>query len=171
VLGTLLVVLGAVLLLRPAFPAGWWHYGWPVFVLLPGVALFLTMAVGGRAMAWLAVPASVVTMTGLILLVQNAYDLWQTWAYAWALIYPTAVGLGLWLEGAWRHQPRPEERGRTLAGLGAVLFLAGAAFFEGVLNLSRLAEAAVVRDGGAAALIVAGAALLLFRLPRPSASA
>jgi peptidoglycan/LPS O-acetylase OafA/YrhL len=141
-----------------------------VFVLLPGLALFLAMAAGGRAMAWLAIPASVVTMTGLILLIQNAYDLWQTWAYAWALIYPTAVGLGLWLEGAWRHQPRPEERGRTLAALGAVLFLAGAAFFEGVLNLSGLAEATAVHNVGAAALIVLGGALLLFRNPHPSAS-
>src|SRR6478672_9104297 len=61
VLGILLIMTGVVFLLRPAIPAEWWRYGWPVFVLLPGLVLFLTMAVGGQAMAWLAVPASVVT--------------------------------------------------------------------------------------------------------------
>jgi hypothetical protein len=169
VLGILLIVLGAVLLLRPAFSADWSHYGWPAFVILPGLALFLAMAIGDRTLARLAAPASVVTVTGLILLVQNTFDVWQTWAYAWALVCPTAVGLGLWLQGALSREPRLEERGRTLLGLGAALFLVGAAFFEGVVNLSGLADATVVRYGGAAALILVGAALLLFRAPRPSA--
>src|SRR5436190_18105293 len=83
VLGILLITSGVVFLLRPAFPAEWWYYGWSVFVLLPGLVLFLTMAVGGRAMAWLAVPASVVTMTGIILFFQNTFNAWQSWAYAW----------------------------------------------------------------------------------------
>ena len=45
---------------------------------------------GARRRGWLAVPGSVVTAVGLILLVDRIIDQWQTWAYTWTLVVPTA---------------------------------------------------------------------------------
>lgn len=168
VLGVLLIVLGAVFLARPVLPAEWSQFGWPLFILLPGLALFLAVLAGGRSWGGLAVPASIVTAVGLILFVQNALNLWQTWAYAWALIFPTSVGLGLWIQGEWFGDPALAKQGRTMLLIGASIFAVGIAFFEGLLNLSGLAETSLVRYGGALILIAVGAILLLARPLRPS---
>ena len=45
------------------------------------------------------------TTIGLMLAIQNTFNLWETWAYAWTLI-PTAVGIGLTLQGERLGQPR-----------------------------------------------------------------
>jgi hypothetical protein len=42
----------------------------------------------------------VVTMAGLVLLVQNATDRFETWAYAWTLVLLVGSGVGRWLLGA-----------------------------------------------------------------------
>ena len=41
----------------------------------------------------------IVTMIGVVLAVQEAYGLYQTWAYAWALVAPGGVGVGLTVYG------------------------------------------------------------------------
>lgn len=63
-------------------------------------AFFLTPDAGRG----LAVAGGIVTMTGTILLIQNTTGLWASWAYAWALIFPTSIGLGLLVYGLLRGQ-------------------------------------------------------------------
>jgi len=41
------------------------------------------------------IPGSIITIAGLVLAVQNTFDLFATWAYAWALVAPGGVGLGI----------------------------------------------------------------------------
>ena len=38
-------------------------------------------------------------MAGLVLLVQNATDRFDTWAYAWTLVFLVGPGIGRWLLG------------------------------------------------------------------------
>src|SRR6185312_11166376 len=92
----------------------------------------------GRGSSGLAIPGSIVTTAGLILLIQNTFGIWQTWAYAWALIVPTAIGVGIWLMGTWGGKLRQQEVGRRMAEIGFIIFLAFAAFFELLVNLSGL---------------------------------
>jgi hypothetical protein len=132
-------------------------------VVAAGVALFVGMVLGGKGAAGLAIPASITTMTGLILLFQNTFNAWQTWAYAWALIVPTATGLGTWLMGWWADQPRAREAGRRMAEGGLVLFLVFAGFFELVLNLSGLLSSGLGGTAVAVILILAGLYLLARR--------
>jgi len=47
----------------------------------------------------MAAVGGILTMVGVVLAVQEAYDLYQTWAYAWALVAPGGVGLGLTIYG------------------------------------------------------------------------
>src|SRR5215472_5065958 len=47
----------------------------------------------------LCVPGGIVIMAGVVLFVQNVFDLFATATYAWALVAPGGVGLGMWLQG------------------------------------------------------------------------
>ena len=158
--GLILIALGALFLVQQATGVDVWHWAWPFAVIVPGLLFFAGMFSGGKGASGLAVPASIVTTTGLILLFQNTFHLWQTWAYAWALIAPTSVGVGIWLSGWWSDQLEPRRVGRRMVEIGLVLFLGFAAFFEILLNLSGL-----MRLGGggiviAVLLILAGVYLL-----------
>ena len=139
IVGVGLVIVGGLFLLAQvgvALPAFSWHYLWPLFVLIPGLLLFVGMFQGGKQAAGAAVPASVVTMVGLILLYQNSTNHWHSWAYVWALIAPTSIGIGQMIAGWWGGQPAVVRAGRRLVNAGIALFVIFAVFFELVLNIS-----------------------------------
>jgi hypothetical protein len=129
--------------------------GWPFFVVIPGALLLLSAFVvtPPRGLG-LAIAGSIVTTVGLILLVQNTTGLWETWAYAWALI-PAAAGLGMLTYGIFADQSAARSVGLRLAGIGATLFLIGMWFFGPLLaggqapvNLDRAWPAVVMVAGG-----------------------
>ncbi len=140
ILGVLLVLVGAAYLVaqfvpRPFVELDLGHYGWPLFVILPGLVL-LAVGVTNRAVSGLCIPGAIVTVAGVVLAVQNTFDLFATWAYAWALVAPGGVGLGLFLQGITTGQPALRAAGLRTMGIGAAIFLIGAAFFEGVIHVS-----------------------------------
>ncbi|MDQ3396862.1 MAG: hypothetical protein M3511_03680 [Deinococcota bacterium] len=165
-LGAVLIVLGAAFLLAQLTGLDIGRYGWPLFVILPGLALFAGMVMGGKAAAPLAIPASIVTTVGLILFYQNVTGRFETWAYAWALIFPTAIGLGTLIQGWWSADARLEERGRQLGTLGLTVFFGFAFFFEIILNFSGMAGGALSRFAGPVLLIAGGVLLLMRRNPQ-----
>lgn len=77
-----------------------------------------------------------ITMTGLLLFYQNLTGHWASWAYAWMLIAPTAVGLGQWLYGTVSALPGTVKAGKNLVTIGLIMFGAGFVFFELLLNIS-----------------------------------
>lgn len=153
VLGAILIVIGAVFLLARQLDLGLdvGRTGWALFVIAPGVVLFIaSLAVGGRAGSGLAVAGSIVTVTGVILAVQNATGLWSTWAYAWTLVAPGGVGLGLLVYGVLTRQRDLAMSGAWTLLVGLVLFLLFAFFFETVIGLSggRIAGFDAILAGG-----------------------
>ena len=48
---------------------------------------------------------------GLVLWVQETYDAYATWAYAWALVAPTAPGVGTLLYGAVKGDGAEDAKG------------------------------------------------------------
>lgn len=167
--GVLLILAGLFFLAARYLPVDVGQYGWPFVVILAGLTLLL---VGGtsRSVSGLLVPGSIVTVVGLILAVQNAYGLWATWSYAWALVAPGSIGLGVALVGLARHDRAQAQNGKRAALVGLGLFVGFGAFFEGVVRISGI-------DWGPAEivlpviLIIAGVVLLAFRLVdrRPAA--
>jgi len=137
VAGVILVVVGAVFLAGRVVNLTLGPDAWPLWIIVPGLAMLAgSLAIPPRGGVGLAIPGSILAMVGIVLWVQATYDLYATWAYAWALVAPTGPGLGMLIYGIVRGDRGLAGDGlrMTLVGLG--LFLGFALFFEGAVGLS-----------------------------------
>jgi hypothetical protein len=159
VLGGILIVVGIAFLVLQQLDLDIGRVGWPLFVIVPGVAL-LAFGLLASDDEGPVVGGMVVTVVGLLLLVQNATGLWATWAYAWALAAPAGSGLGMILGGVRHGRGAKVREGIWQLLIGVAIFAVGFLFFEGLIGLSgdrlRLPDWAVP-----AGLIAAGVAFLL----------
>ncbi len=133
--GVLLIVLGLLFFIGQQLGTDVAEWGWPVFVILPGLAL-LTVGLTQRSGPGLAVAGSIVTTVGLILLYQELYDHYESWAYAWALVGPGGSGLGMLLYGTRSRDRKMARGGFWTVVTGLTLFAVGFIFFEGIIGLS-----------------------------------
>ena len=164
-LGGLLVLLGILVLVGQALDLQVGEVGWPFFVIVPGLGLLgLGLTTRGRPGEVLATVGGVVTMAGLVLLVQNATDQFDTWAYAWTLVFLVGAGIGRWLVGTVQGGRELAASGAWLIGAGLVAFLGLAVFFEAIIGLSGHRSGAGGRYVLAALLILAGLGLVGRRL-------
>lgn len=139
VLWAALLIGAGVLLLAAQFGVRWGALLWPLWIIVPGVALLLLGYTVGRAAAEpLVVLGSIVSSTGLLLFYANASGHWASWAYLWALIAPTSIGLGLWLLGQIRQRSDLVKSGGVMVRVGLILFVVFGAFFELVIGVSGL---------------------------------
>jgi hypothetical protein len=137
VFGVLLVGVGALLLLTRLTDISLGGDAWPLWLVVPGVAcLVASFALPQRQGLGLAIAGAIVTTIGLILWVQETYDAYSTWAYAWALVAPTAPGVGTLLYGAVKGDGELVRNGLRSTLVGLALFAGLALFFEGVIGLS-----------------------------------
>jgi hypothetical protein len=163
-LGGLLLLLGVVVLLGQALDLELGRVGWPLFVIVPGLAVLgLGLAVAGRLGEVLATVGGVVAMAGLVLLVQNATDRFETWAYVWTLLL-VGAGIGRWLLGVVRGRRDLATSGGWLIAAGLVAFLVFAVFFEVVVGIGGRGYGGAGRYALAALLMLAGLVLLGRRL-------
>jgi hypothetical protein len=125
-----LIGLGVLFLLGQTFDI--FGFGWPFFVMLPGLAFLYFAIKGDRGAAGLAVPGAIVTGTGAILFYQNVTGHWESWAYAWSL-YPVFLGLALAFVGERTDNSDLAKVGRGFVRWGSVAFLALWALFELVI--------------------------------------
>jgi hypothetical protein len=136
VVGAVLIVVGAVLILGQVLGLNLGQYMWPFFIIVPGVLMLLLAFRTGNAAEGLSIAGSIVTMVGLLLLYQNTTNHWESWAYAWALVAPTSVGLGQILFGTIKGRSGAVDTGKRLVTIGCAIFLVGAIFFELVIGIS-----------------------------------
>ena len=163
-LGIGLVLVGALFLLGQVLHVDVGHYGWPFFIIVPGVGLFLIAVLMADRGEGLAITGSIVAVSGLILLFQDLTDDYESWAYAWALVFPGSVGLGLLLYGLLAGRPHLVRPGVRTTVTGLVLFLVGAIFFEGVVGISGRQFGRGTGIVVSALVIALGAALLAANL-------
>jgi len=137
-LGALLIAVGAGFLASQLFNVDLGRYGWPGFVIVPGVLMLgVGLAIPREAGLGLAVPGSIVTVVGLVLAFQEATGAWASWAYAWALVAPGSVGIALVLYGILHRHPDLVDAGARTAAVGLGLFVGFGLFFENVLGLDN----------------------------------
>ena len=157
-LGVVLVVVGLFYFLVQVANVDLSSFGWPLFVIIPGVTLLIVGIVSLGTGA--AIPGGILTMVGLILAYQNSTGHWTSWAYAWALVAPGGVGLGLFLEGLRERNANLVRQGRSLMGIAALIFIVGFVFFESILDISGINDEPVVKAALPALFIIIGILLL-----------
>ena len=171
----LLLIIGGVILLAVQWygvtlPLDLGHVGWPLFIIAPGVALLLIgLLLPAGPGVGLSVAGGIVTTVGLLLAYQEMTGHWASWAYAWALVAPTSVGVAMLLWATLHRQGDIARGGLAALSVGLVIFIVGFAFFEGVLDIGgQDGLAPLGRQLLPVALIGAGVLLILTRLwPSP----
>jgi len=172
VLGIVLIVVGALFMVERLSGVEFGRFGWPLFVVVPGVLLLIAgVALSGSEGTGLAIAGGITTVVGLILAVQNATGLWATWAYAWALVGPGGTGVGLLAYGLVHRRGDLVSNGVRALGTGLALFAAFGLFFEGVIGLSG---DPFLRDSDVLPVVLIGLGVVILALSlvrrRPAAS-
>jgi hypothetical protein len=162
--GIVLVVVGVFFLLIRLLDIDLSSYGWPLYIIIPGLTLLVVgfVSLGSGAL----IPGGIITVTGLVFAYQSATDDFASWAYAWALVAPGGVGLGIFLQGLRVGDSRLTRQGRNVMFWAVLIFLIGFVFFESILNISghdygKLGQAALP-----VLLIIIGVTLLVRNFQR-----
>jgi hypothetical protein len=169
-LGLLLVAAGLGLLLAQLYGIDirldLIGLGWPIFVIVPGLLLLVGgLLADDEPGIGLSIAGGIVTMVGLILAYQYMTGHWASWAYAWALVAPGAVGAAMVLWGLLHLHGKTIRGGLSTLGVGLILFLVFFGFFEGVLGIGgERGLAGLGRTALPIALIVAGVLVIAARL-------
>jgi hypothetical protein len=157
-MGVVLVVVGVFYLVVQVAGVDLSVFGWPLFVIIAGLTLlvvgFASLGTGA------AIPGGILTMVGLVLAYQNSTGHWASWAYAWALVAPGGVGLGLFLQGIRERNTGLMRQGRSLMFIALLIFMVGFVLFESILNISDISDQPVVKGALPALLILIGVLLL-----------
>ncbi len=129
VVGIVLIGAGVLFLLGQIFNmSAFWHFFWPFMVIGFGALFFVAMLVGGKQMAFMAIPGSIITVSGLMLLFQNLTADWASWSYGWTITI-VSVGLGIYLMGAYEENEHRRQAGMSVMKVGVILFVIFGLFF------------------------------------------
>jgi len=161
--GVVLVVLGvfALIVQFTGFDAGG---SWPLFVIIPGLTLLLVgfISLGTGAL----IPGAILTVVGLILAYMNSTQDWPAWAFAWPLVAPGGVGLGIFLQGLRNRDPQLLRQGRVLMFVAALIFMIGFVIFGTIFRISGTDYGWFGKAALPALLIVIGIVLLARSIQR-----
>jgi len=171
-MGVLLIVLGVLVLAGEQFHIDWGRYGWPMFVIVPGVALLvLGLAVPSEGGLGMAIPGGIVLTVGLILAFQDSTGTYASWSYAWALVAPGSVGVSLFLYGLLHRRLDLLDAGLRTAAVGLGLFVGFGLFFENVIGIDEGGSTTVMRDAMPFLAVALGVIIVVLNiLPRPHRS-
>ena len=127
--GTILIVFGLLSLVPRFFDMIDWGFLWPFIIIGFGAVFFVAMFAGGKQTAAFAIPASIISGIGLILLFQNITGRWESMSYFWALII-LFVGIGIYIMGWYAGDENQKRSGFGVMKVGFILFIIFGAFFE-----------------------------------------
>ena len=145
--GVVLVVIGLAFLAFEQFKFDFGRYGWPVYVIAPGVVLLLIgLAIPHEGGLGAAIPGGIITTVGLLLAYQEATGAYASWAYAWALVAPGSVGLTLTLYGLLHRRMDLLDAGLRTMAVGLGLFVGFGLFFENVIGLDEGGSTTAIRS-------------------------
>lgn len=165
IFGIALVVVGILVVVGQILNFNIGRFLWPFFIIVPGaVALWGGFRAQGPAGEGLLILGCLVSITGLLLLFQSVSGLWATWAYAWALIAPTGVGVAELLYGNKTNNEAKRSTGLKIIRIGLIIFFVGLIFFEMVLHISGIGFGYIPL---AVVLLIAGITLVVISFVKP----
>jgi len=127
--GTILIVFGLLSLVPRFFDVIDWGFLWPVAIIAAGALFFLAMVAGGKQASAFAIPGSIISGIGLILLYQNITGRWESMSYFWTLII-MFVGVGIYLMGWYGGDENQKRSGFRVMKVGFILFIIFGLFFS-----------------------------------------
>jgi hypothetical protein len=131
--GALLIGFGLLSLVSRVFTGFDWGLIWPFFIIGFGALFFVAMLATGKSAAALAIPGSIISGIGLVLLFQNITQHWESMSYFWTLII-LFVGLGIYIMGLYGEDENQKRSGAKLMRVGFILFVIFGAFFEMIFS-------------------------------------
>lgn len=165
VLGTLLVLLGIFFLASEQLNLDFGRYGWPAFVIVPGVLLLaLGLAIPHEGGLGAAIPGGIITSVGLVLALQSATDSYASWSYAWALVAPGSVGVSMALFGLLHRRWDLLDAGLRTAAVGLGLFVGFGLFFENIIGVDGVHQNTTLRDALPVLAVALGVLIVIFNL-------
>ena len=168
-IGIVLVVIGIFALAVVLSGVDFTQSGWPLFIIIPGLTLLVVGFFSVGAVA--TIPGGLLTMLGVVLAYTSSTDHWPVWAYAWALVVPGGIGLGMYLQALRDHDQDSLRTGRTLLFVALIIFLIGFVLFESILGISgRDFFGPVGKAALPVLLILVGVILLVRSVQRSRAS-
>ena len=129
VAGTILIVFGLLALAGQFLRIMDWGFIWPFIIIGFGSLFFLAMVAGGKQAAGFAIPASIISGIGLVLLFENITGHWESMSYFWTLII-LFVGIGIYIMGWYSGDANQKRSGWGVMKVGFILFIIFGAFFE-----------------------------------------
>jgi drug/metabolite transporter (DMT)-like permease len=160
--GLLLIALGVVLLITNNFYLPMMSSFWPFIIIAVGIAFFVAMVVRGPAGGGLAIPGSILTLLGIILLVQSLTGNWINMTFVWPLFVFGGIGIGLLIDSWWADRMDLKRAGYTMLMLALIFFVAFGTFFSALFGENNSVTVFAVM------LIVAGVLALVLRLTNTS---
>ena len=137
VAGLVLIAFGLLALagqILRGFP--FWSYLWPFIIIGFGGLFFVGMLAGGKSMAGLAIPGTIIGGLGLMMFIQNLTGYWESWSYSWTVIL-VLVGLGIFIMGLYTEDFHRRQAGLKVMKVGAILFVIFGGFFELIFSAFR----------------------------------
>ena len=137
VAGLLLIAFGLLALAGQIFRGfAFWNYLWPFIVIGFGGLFFVGMFAGGKSLAGLAIPGTIIGGLGLMMFIQNLTGYWESWSYSWTIIL-VLVGLGIFIMGLYSEDMHRRQAGLRVMKIGAILFVIFGGFFELIFSAFR----------------------------------
>jgi hypothetical protein len=138
--GVLLIAFGLLAMASQLFRGfNFWGTFWPLILIGVGIVFFAGMFASGRSGGGLAIPGTIFSGIGLMMLVQNITGHWESWSYGWTVIV-MSVGVGIYIAGWWSAKERMKEAGKRVFTIGLILFVVFGAFFEMIFQSSSFAQ-------------------------------
>ena len=124
-----LIGIGLFILFSQIFNFSIGAIAWPLFVILPGLPFLYFAITGGKYSSGLIFPGLIISGTGAILMYQNTFNHFESWAYIWAL-YPVFIGMGMVFNGKRMNIPPEVSTGRGMIRYGLITLVSFAILFE-----------------------------------------
>jgi len=160
--GAGLLFMGFILLAGRLLNIPFGNFLWPFIFIVPGALVFLfALSSENSSGEGLSILGGILSMLGFVFLMQTITGFWASWAYIWALVAPTSIGLSQMVYGNLKKRDTIAASGLRLTKIGLSIFSAGFLFFELVLGISGFGLARFGLPVFPMILIFAGAFLLV----------
>ena len=131
--GAILIGIGLLSLVSRLYTGIDWGLLWPVAIIGFGALFFIAMFAVGKSGAAFAIPGTIITGIGLVVLFQNITRHWTTMSYIWTLII-IFVGLGIYIMGRYGEDANQRQAGARVMKIGTILFIIFGTIFETVFS-------------------------------------